>query len=428
MWRARPTQDPLQPHKRLLSPNERAILGAQLAKWLDQGYIEKSRAWVTCNPLFVPKQDGSMRTCIDYRPINKVDTVWDWPLPKIREIRHRLAGSSWYSKIDLREAFHRISVDHASRPLTAFHTHLGNFQFTRMPFGLATAPPTYQRFIEWVLRPVLHLVIVYLDDILIYSGSRPENVKANKLVRKWLDRGNVEIREDKSHGPQRQTKFVGLTVRAGTVGCALSLGEPITPRTIKQWQSVLGYANCFRDYLPAYADKTAGLYPGADQLPDLERQEKFRVLWKELAQAVSLEHYRDDQPGELFLDASKQAVGAVLTQSGKVCAIFSKALTRPQSNYSATDREHLALMLGLEAFRIFVQSNQKVVTRTDHSALLNRNESRMTARQLRWKLRVEEITTNIVHVPGVDNPADFWSRQGHEWGGDMFSVGTVGYK
>ena len=413
-------EDPLQPRRRALSPKERAVLDQQLDKWIRQGYIEPSRAWVSCNPVFVLKANGSIRTCIDYRPINRATRIWEWPLVRIRDIRHRLQGSRWYSRFDLKEAFHRIRIAPDTRPATAFATHRGIFQFTRMPFGLCTAPSTYQRFIDWVLRPVAGLCISYQDDILVYARSRAQARWRTAQVEKCLNDHQVEINEDKSVRLVQRVKYVGLDISEGRIGCALPIEPTALPVTKTDWLSALGFANCFRDYLPSFSNLTAGLYPGQNQLPPNERLAKFKILWSKLPQHLSLAHYADDRPGELFLDASKRAVGAVLCQSGKVCAIFSKGLSQSQQNYSATDREHLALMLGVEAFRVWIQSNQEITVNTDHTALLNRDETHMSSRQLRWKLRVEEITTNIKHVPGSDNPADFWSRQGWDGGGDNF--------
>lgn len=421
-WAAVPTEDPLQPRTRVYSPRERAILDEAIDRWLAQGIIEPSRAWVTCNPLFVPKKNGDMRTCIDFRPINRVLPVWDWPLPKIKDFRHRLPGRRWFTRLDLKDAFHRISVEPNSRPLTAFHSHRGNFQFKGMPFGLNTAPATYQRFIEWVLRTCLKYVIVYIDDILIMARTRRELRKYEAAVRSALRQWQVTVNEDKSESEVKEVTFCGIKIREGTIACALEQGTRPIPRTKEEWWSALGFANCFRDYLPSYADKAAGLYPGQNQLSEPERTEKWVSLWNELRGCISLGHYDDTKEGNLFLDASKYAVGAVLTQEGKVCAIFSKALTSSQQNYSATDREHLALLQGVEAFRVFIQSNKCLNVNTDHSALLNRNEDRMTGRQLRWKTRISEITSRIRHIPGKENPADFWSRQGWKWGGDLFCL------
>lgn len=422
MWEASPTEDPLQPRVRVFSARERAMLDQAINQWLKQGVIEATKAWVTCNPLFVEKKNGNMRTCIDLRPINRVLPEWEWPLPKIRDFRHRLALFSWFSRYDLKDAFFRIEVAPNSRPLLAFHSHRGNFQFKRMPFGVSSGPSQFQRFIEWVLRPCLAFVIVYIDDILIMASNRRQLRNRENRVRECLRQWRVEINKKKSVSEVREVTFCGIVIRQGSIASALEQGSRPIPRTKQDWWSALGYANCFRDYLPSYADKAAGLYPGQNQLPEPERTQKWERLWDELRGQVSLAHYDDTKEGDLSLDASKHAVGAVLTQGGKVCAIFSKALTKPQQNYSATDREHLALLLGVEAFRVFLQSNKWLTVNTDHSALLNRAEDRMTGRQLRWKMRIAEITTRIKHIAGSTNPADFWSRQGWRWGGDQFCM------
>lgn len=392
---------------------------SQLDKWILQGYVEPSQAWVTCNPLWVDKANGEKRTCINYKPINAVTRIWDWPLPKIRDIRHQIRDGIWFSRLDLKEAFHRIHVEPASRPLTAFNTPWGAYQFTRMPFGLCTAPAAYQRFLDWVLHGLKERVINYVDDILIWGRTRKETRLWENQVRNRLARNSVEVNENKSLSCVTEIVFVGLRITQGRVGTSLKIGNWAPPNTKQDWQSMLGFANCFRDYLPNLSEKTAGLYPSKDQLPTLERTNKCRDLYRDLSSHVSLEHYQEDHPSHLYLDASGYAVGAVLTQRGKVCAIYSKSLTPSQRKYSATDREHVALMLGLEAFRVMCQTNQKLTTHTDHTALLNRDETHMTPRQIRWKTRIEAITTNIVHVKGADNPADFWSRQGWIRGGDQ---------
>lgn len=397
---------------------ERATLKAQLDKWITNGVAEASRAWVACNPHFVGKKDGSVRTVIDYRPFNDVIEPWDWPLPKIRDIRHQLAGSSWYCRLDLKDAFHRVGVDPASRPLTAFWTPWGVYQFKRMPFGLSTAPATYQRFLDWILQPVKQLLVNYVDDILLYSATLPRLRALRRRVLRLLASSNVEVNWKKSVMESREVDFVGLSIRGGEIGAALPVRPFTTPHTKAEWQSALGFANCYRDYIPMYSSLTERLYPGSNQVDEATRQTRWGELWTQLHHAMTLSQFSYDQPSSLFLDASQYAVGGVLLQGGKVCGLFSKGLTGPQSRYSATDREHLALMLGVEAFRVFLQSNQQVTVNTDHTALLNRDEGALTHRQFRWKTRILAITTNIRYVPGRDNPADYWSRAGWKSGGD----------
>lgn len=396
------------------------MLDAALDGWITKGYIEPSSAWITCNPLFVEKKNGSVRTCIDYRPINAAIEEWDWPLPKIRDVRHSINGSRWYFRLDLKDAFHRVVVAPEARPLTAFHTHRGVWQFTRMPFGLSTAPSTYQRFLDWVLLPVRGEVVNYIDDILGYSKTRAGVLRLLARVEKLLRTHGIEVNREKSVGATQEVVFCGLRIKAGAVGSALPITPFPTPRTVKEWQSALGFANCYRDFIPNFSEFTHGLYPGANQVDEIERNARWKELWTKLHQSITLAEFDYDSPSNLYLDASQYATGAVLVQKGKVCAIFSKGLTGAQSRYSGTDREHLALLLGVEAFRVFIQNNRHVYVNTDHSALLNRQEERMTPRQTRWKTRITAITDQIRHVAGRDNPADYWSRAGWKGGGDNY--------
>lgn len=365
------------------------------------------------------KSNGKIRTCIDYTPTNKVTREWEWPLPKIQELRYHIQEGAWFSRLDLKEAFHRIPVAWEDIPLTAFHSPWGDFEFLRMPFGLCTAPATYQRFLDQVLHGLTNRWN-YVDDILVWGRTRKELRAKEALVRDRLAKASIEINEEKSESEKKELTIVGLRIREGRIGCALKHKEWTPPVTKQDWQSALGFVNCFRDYLPSLSDLTAGLYPGTQQLPHNERQRKFVELMRKLSQHVGLHHFQYNQPATLFLDASNRAIGAVLTQQGKVCAIFSKALTKGQQSYSATDREHLALMQGLEKFRVLVQGNRNVSTLTDHSALLNRDTSKLTKMQMRWRLRVLEIVKSLAHTPGSSNPADYWSRQGYGGGGEEF--------
>lgn len=419
-WRPEILSDPLRPRVRVLSPTERQHLTQAVAKWREKGFIEPTTAWVTHNPVFVPKHNGDIRVCIDYRPVNAVTRSWDWPLPRIRNMRHRLVGARWYSRFDLKDAFNRISVPLDARPWTAFHTHLGSFQFTVMPFGLCTAPSTYQRFLDWVLHSVQIFVINYVDDILVMAETLGQLKRREKEVLRLLRHHAIEINTEKSERHVRETTFCGLRITPGRIGVALPAEDWPRPTTIPEWQSALGYTNCFRDVVPGYALLTEGLYPARENPPMEERHQRWDRLWTAVTQHFSLSHYKDDQPGSLFVDASQYAVGAVLTQSRQVCAIFSKSLTAPQTRYSATDREHLALLLAVEAFKVFIGSNQAITVNTDHTALLNRKEEDLTPRQVRWKYRITCITNNFRYVPGKDNPADYWSRQGWKGGGDQF--------
>jgi len=287
-----------------------------------------------------------------------------------------------------------------------------------MPFGLSTAPPTFQRFIDWVLVKSRDETLRYVDDILIYAPTLRLLRARQKRVLAALKEHQVEINQEKSQYELRTLKFVGLTIREGGVGQGLGLpDQPPTPRLKKEWESAMGFANCYRDYVPGFSDLAAGLYPGKNQLPQQERLDKWLRLWAAMGHHTGLNHWKDDEPAWLYTDASGQATGAVLLQKQGVIGIHSKGLSESQKRYSTTDREHLALLRGVEHFRVFLQRNFDTMTLTDHTALLNRNDDRLSFRQSRWKRRITEVTGRLKYVKGLENPADFWSRQGAKRGG-----------
>ena len=418
VWAPVVHEDPLQPRRRILTSTERAHLKEACLRWLAQGFIEPSSAWVVCNPVFVEKANGRIRTCIDYRPVNRVHRIWEWNPLKIQDVRHYLVGSKWYTRLDLKDAFHRIRVEPDNRPWTAFQGHDGAYQFTRMPFGLSTAPPTFQRFIDWVLVKQREYTIRYVDDILIHATSLSQLRARQRQVLAALAKEHVEINQEKSEYERRSLKFVGLTVSSQGVGQGLGLPDTAPqPRLKKEWESAMGFANCYRDFVPGFADLAAGLYPGKNQLGEPDRLRKWNLLWEAMGHHTGLSHWRDNAPAWLFTDASGQATGAVLLQKQGVIGIHSKGLSESQKRYSTTDREHLALLRGVEHFRVFLQRDMDTTAMTDHTALLNRDDDRLSFRQSRWKRRIMEVTERIKYVPGLENPADFWSRQGAWKGG-----------
>jgi len=407
---------PVQPRLRMLSPQDRQNLDNQLKVWIRSGIVEPSTAAVSSNPVFVPKKNGSIRVCVDYRPINAVTQSFDWPLPRIMELRHALVGARVFSRLDLVQAFMRIRIPQSFRAATTFHSHLGKFQFTKMPFGLKTAPSVFQRYMDYLLRDHQAYARWYIDDILIFSAKPQQHPQHVRAVRKTLLQDHNAISEEKSEYSKQSLVFCGILV--GKDGIAPSpsiqeIQEYSVPYTLKDRQSFLGFANYFRDFIPGFSERAAPLYPDRRNIPRSAEYEKdFRLLLTACMHAVTLTHWDDTIGGELFSDASKYAAGAVLVQRGKVIAVFSKTFTQPQTRYSATDREHYALMLACEAFRVFIQSEKSLSVRTDHQALLNRSDERLTDRQVRWKYRILQSAARVTFVSGESNPADYWSRKG----------------
>ena len=160
-----------------MSPVELSELRTQLTELIDQGFIRPSSSPWGAPVLFVTKKDGAMRLCVDYRALNRLTVKNSYPLPRIDDILDQLSTAKYFTKIDLRSGYHQIRLDEESIPLTAFRTRYGHFEFQVLPFGLTNAPATFMSLMNEVFSEYLDIfVIVYLDDILVYSDTWEEHL------------------------------------------------------------------------------------------------------------------------------------------------------------------------------------------------------------------------------------------------------------
>ncbi|GJR07663.1 putative reverse transcriptase domain-containing protein [Tanacetum coccineum] len=170
-----------------LAPSEMKELAEQLQELSDKGFIRPSSSPWGAPVLFVKKKDGSFRMCIDYRELNKLTVKNRYPLPRIDDLFDQLQGSSVYSKIDLRSGYHQLRVREEDIPKTAFRTRYGHYEFQVMPFGLTNAPAVFMDLMNRVCKPYLDkFVIVFIDDILIYSKNKEEHEEHLKLILELL--------------------------------------------------------------------------------------------------------------------------------------------------------------------------------------------------------------------------------------------------
>ncbi|GJY46453.1 putative reverse transcriptase domain-containing protein [Tanacetum coccineum] len=170
-----------------LAPSEMQELSNQLQELSDRGFIRPSTSPWGAPVLFVKKKDGSFRMCIDYRELNKLTIKNRYPLPRIDDLFDQLQGSSVYSKIDLRSGYHQLRVRDEDIPKTAFRTRYGHYEFQVMPFGLTNAPVVFMDLMNRVCKPYLDkFVIVFIDDILIYSCNKEEHANNLRIILELL--------------------------------------------------------------------------------------------------------------------------------------------------------------------------------------------------------------------------------------------------
>ncbi|GJX63132.1 putative reverse transcriptase domain-containing protein [Tanacetum coccineum] len=219
-----------------LAPSELEELSRQLKELQDKGFIRPSSSPWGAPVLFVKKNDGSFRMCIDYRELNKLTVKNYYPLPRINDLFDQLQGSQFFSKIDLRLGYHQLRVHEDDIPKTAFRTHYGQFEFTVMPFGLTNAPAVFMDLMSRVCRPYLDkFAIVFIDDILIYSKTREEHVEHLRLVLELLKKEKLYAKFSKY--PSKIEAFKNWKA----------------PRTLFEVRSFLGLAGYYRRFIENFS-------------------------------------------------------------------------------------------------------------------------------------------------------------------------------
>jgi hypothetical protein len=370
------------------------------------------------NLVFVEKKDKSTRVCIDCTPVNAHTADYDWALPRLQDIRHKVLGSRYMSRLDLRAAFFRIKVPRPVRRYVAFTCDGECYWFRRMPFGLKTAPATFQQFMDTSLAEFNLFALWYIDDIWVGADTLPELRQRVRRIKAKLSQIGCAVNEEKSEYDKTSVLFAGLRI---TRGCLSANQDKVAevmrtppPTTRKAMQSALGLVSYLRDFLPLTSHFTGELYPNKEglRLPPEEITVHWRKLLHHLATCVtSLRHWNENLDADLYADASGHSLGIVLLQEGRIVAVFSRKLSPAETRYNTTDREHMALKEAARRFKVFIhRSKGSTRVHSDHAALLNRNYTDMTPRQCRWKIIVDQWIPNVLHVPGVKNPADYLSR------------------
>ncbi|KAJ0617047.1 putative nucleotidyltransferase, Ribonuclease H [Helianthus annuus] len=236
-----------------LAPTEMKELRTQLDELLAKGFIRPSSSPWGAPVLFVKKKDGSMRLCIDYRELNKVTIKNRYPLPRIDDLFDQLQGASYFSKIDLRSGYHQLKVRDEDVHKTAFRTRYGHYEFLVMPFGLTNAPAAFMDLMNRVCKPYLDkFVIVFIDDILIYSKNQADHEKNLRCILELLQREKLYAKFSKCEFWLREVQFLGhvvsergIQVDPAKVEAVMNWQEPKTPTEIRSFQGLAGYYRRF---------------------------------------------------------------------------------------------------------------------------------------------------------------------------------------
>ncbi|GJP72592.1 hypothetical protein CLOP_g3324, partial [Closterium sp. NIES-67] len=306
-----------------LSPTELTDMKKQIEYLLAKGLIRPSTSAYGAPVLFTPKPDGSLRMCIDYRALNKQTIKNKYPIPRIDDLLDQLRGATVFSKLDLRSGYWQIRMADNSIHKTAFRTRYGSYEYLVMPFGLTNAPATFQAEMNHILRPLLdECVVVYLDDILIYSRDMKQHVEHLRRVFEILRRERFYVKLSKSEFALEKVQFLGHMVSAQGVHVDPKKIEAVrtwkTPENVKELQQFLGFANYYNRFVPQYAKIAAPLTNLLKKNTPYKWEPKHQEAVEQLKQALTsapvLILPDPERDYVIEADASNQAVGAVLMQ------------------------------------------------------------------------------------------------------------------
>lgn len=405
-----------------MSPEKQRILVDQLDEMLKDDVVEPCESPWSSPVLLTPKKNGELRFCLDSRKLNAVTRKDAYSLPYITEILDNLRDAKYLSSIDLSKSFWQILIQETDRCKTAFYIpSRGTFQFKSMPFGLTNAPATQQRLVDILFYgpEFENKVFVYVDDVIIVSESFEHHMSLLSRVLEKLKLANLTINLSKSQFFRSQLKYLGYIVDANGLHADPEKVESIynypTPSNRKEVRRFIGTASWYRRFIPNFSKLATPLNKLTSQGKNAppffwsqEADEAFKKLKECLVSAPILACPDYSKPFCVHTDASDYGIGAVLTQSldneEKVIAYMSKSLTKQERNYSATEREALAVLAAIEHWRCYLENGMKFTVFTDHSSLkwfLNLNNP--TGRLARWGVRLSAYNFEIRHRRGADN-------------------------
>jgi transposase InsO family protein len=411
-----------------MSEKESAALKTYIDEQLSLGKIRPSTSPAGHGVLFVPKKDGGLRLCVDYRPLNAITIKDRYPLPLIHEIQDRIRGAKWFTKLDITDAYNHIRIADGEEWKTAFRTKYGHFEYLVMPFGLTNAPPSFQRFIDEVLRKYLHLfVIAYLDDILVFSEDKNEHVEHVNKVLKELQENNIRLKLSKCEFHVQETEFLGHWISTSGIHVEQNKVRAIRdwpqPRNLKELQQFIGLINYYRRFITGYAKVMQPLFALLKKEAKFEwqgeQEEAFEEVKHRITDAPILVQHDPEKETTIETDASDYAIGMRMTQPGpdgkpRTVAFHSRKLIQAELNYDIHDKELLAIVVAFKVWRVYLEGAKYTITvKTDHKNLTFFTTTKeLTRRQARWAETLSQYDFKIVHCKGTENgQADALSRR-----------------
>jgi transposase InsO family protein len=424
-----PGTSPVHTRPYRLPEAQKAEIENQVDKLLKEGIISESSSPWNSPLLIVPKrtednEEKKWRLVVDFRRLNE-KTIGDaYPLPDITEILDQLGQSRYFSCLDLVMGYHQIELEERDKEKTAFSTKNGHWEYNRLPFGLKTAPATFQRMINTVLSGLTGTrCFVFLDDIVVYAKSLSEHDAKLREVLGRIRKYKLKLQPSKCKFLRTEVGYLGHLITEEGVRPDSEKVKVIEnfsrPDTAKKLKGFLGMTGYYRKFIGNYSKIAAPLYlllkGDAPFVWGEDQENAFRKLKEKLISKPILQYPDFTKEFVLTTDASNDGIGAILSQGqiGKdlPIAYASRNLNKAERNYTTSEKELLAIVWGIKHFRPYLYG-RKFKVASDHKPLLwIMNIKDPGSRLLRWRIKLEEYDYEIVYKKGALNTnADALSR------------------
>lgn len=413
-------QRPYRVPERLVEP-----LKEEIKMMKELGVIEPSVSEWSSPMVIVPKKDGTLRVCIDFRRLNAQSKFDAYPMPRVDDLLEKIGQAQFITTLDLCKGYWQVPLDPASRPYTAFRTPLGLYQFTVLPFGLHGAPATFQRLMDRVLQGCEEWSAAYLDDVVIHSNSWPEHLQHVRQTLEKIQAAGLTLNVNKCEWARQEAGYLGYHLGNGQLRPQVDKVEAIRrsprPRTKKEVRSFLGLVGWYRRFVPNFASIAVPLTDllsksVSNPVPWTEDCETaFNTLKEKMCSSPVLQSPDFSQRFLVQVDASATGIGAVLAQGSsgeeKPVVYLSRKLLPRETRYSTIEKECLAIKWALDSLRYYLLGREFDLE-TDHRALTwIQSMKDHNARVTRWYLSLQPYNFKIRHRPGKQNVvADYLSR------------------
>jgi hypothetical protein len=401
-----------------LSVTKQSELDHFLTENLETGRIRQSKSPMTSLVFFIKKKDGTLRLIQDYQMLNDMTVKNKYLLPFISELVNQLRGAKYFTKLDVRWGFNNVQIQEGDEWKAAFRTNRGLFEPLVMFFGLTNSPATFQTMMNDMFTDMISegVVVIYLDDILIFTKDLDEHRQITQWVLGTLAENELYLQLEKCEFEKTWIEYLGLIISKNRVEM-----DPVKVAGVAEWpeplnkrevQSFLGFVNFYHRFIKDFSHHARPLF-------NLTRKEQkwkwdsaeasaFRKLKELVTSALVLVTPADDQPFRIELDSSNFATGMVLSQllsedaKWHPVAFLSKSLSETEHNYEIHDKKMLAIMRALEEWRHFLEgASHKVEIWTDHKNLeYFMSAKKLNHRQACWSLTLAWFDFVMHHRPG----------------------------